>query len=615
MSTLYEHYNDGSDDGAIWVYDAVWYAQTFTPAIAHKITSVKLKVWRTGSPGTVTVSIRATSGLHPTGGDLCVGTTDGDTLPDASHLAEWREITLGAGYNLDADTKYAIVVRAPSGDSSNKVNWRETSLGEYARGNEERSSGSGSSWISYTDPDCAFEDWGEPTITSPAVTALPASNVTPITARLNGEVTNNGGENPTVHIYWGTSDGETTPGDWDHDENLGVKAVDTFYKDISGLTRGTKYYYRCYAENSGGSAWSNAVEFTTLLEKPVAASNAATNVGVSAATLNGTATDDGGEDCQYRFRYKKAGGDYAYTDWIGAKATGETFSEGIPGLDASSTYYFNAQVKNSQFESDWGAELTFDTGAAVVAPTGTTDAATLVADVGATLNGTVTGDGGEACEVRFQYGLTAAYGTNTAWQPGKLTSDTFSQVISGLIPNTLYHFRAQIKNSDSTADGADETFTTEYFPTPFIRRVLRDMFGGGADINAGNPLPVDTSAGLKIATEILDEAEIIAGATTALGDCDAIDLSDGDRTLAITLEATYDGGATQGIKIHVRTSHDGTNWDTIDWDSWTPSFTAGATIRQTKHYDVSPYAIKVLVENLDGTKSVTDVKIIATVGP
>ncbi|GAJ21805.1 unnamed protein product, partial [marine sediment metagenome] len=134
------------------------------------------------------------------------------------------------------------------------------------------------------------------------------------------------------------------------------------------------------------------------------------------------------------------GGDYVYTNWTGAKATGETFSQGIGGLDASSTYYFNAQVKNSEFESDWGAELTFNTGAAVVAPTGTTDEATLVADIEATLNGKVTGDGGEACEVRFQYGLTAAYGKDTAWQPGKLTGNTFSQRIYGLTPNTKYHF-------------------------------------------------------------------------------------------------------------------------------------------------------------------------------
>jgi len=354
----------------------------------------------------------------------------------------------------------------------------------------------------------------------PIVTAQPATSVEVITARLNGEVTDNGGENPTVHIYWGTSDGESTPGNWDHDENLGVKAVGTFYKDISGLTRGTKYYYRCYAENSAGGSWSSAVEFTTLLEKPVAAANAATGVGVSATTLNGTVTDDGGESCQYRFRYKKAGGDYAYTAWTGAKATGETFSEGISGLDASSAYYFNAQVKNSEFESDWSAEQTFNTGAVVVAPTGTTDPATLAADIEATLNGTVTSDGGEACEVRFQYGLTAAYGTNTAWQPRKLTSNSFSQRIYGLTPNTEYHFRAQIKNSAGTANGVDRTFTTLYFPTPFLRRVLRDVFGSGADISAANPLQVyDPQVDTKV-DELLNSTLVLTetgGTVTTTG--------------------------------------------------------------------------------------------------
>lgn len=147
------------------------------------------------------------------------------------------------------------------------------------------------------------------------------------------------------------------------------------------------------------------------------------------------------------------------------------------------------------------------------------------------------------------------------------------------------------------------------------KRLLRAFFGGGSDISAANPLPVDTSPGAKTATTVLEEDTIDADTTTALGVCDAIDLSDGEHTLALTIEATYDGGATQGIKIHVRTSPDGTNWDTIDWDSWTPSFTAGATIRQTKHYDVSPYAVKVLVENLDPAEAVTAVKIIATVGP
>jgi len=162
MPTRYEYYNAGDN-----YYDSIraayWFAQTFTPATAHKITSVKLKLYRLGSPGTVTVSIKATDGSgHPTGADLCSGTTNGNTLTDTSP-GEWREITLGAGYNLDADTKYAIVVRALNGDSSNYVAWRSDGTSPtYAGGCLEYSEDSGSSWGSDTGYDFMFEDWGEP---------------------------------------------------------------------------------------------------------------------------------------------------------------------------------------------------------------------------------------------------------------------------------------------------------------------------------------------------------------------------------------------------------------------------------------------------------------------
>ncbi|GAJ17771.1 unnamed protein product, partial [marine sediment metagenome] len=39
-----------------------------------------------------------------------------------------------------------------------------------------------------------------------------------------------------------------------------------------------------------------------------------------------------------------------------------------------------------------------------------------------------------------------------------------------------------------------------------------------------------------------------------------------------------------------------------------------SSIRQTEHYDVDPVYLKVLVENLDEAKAVTDVKIIMAVG-
>jgi len=53
------------------------------------------------------------------------------------------------------------------------------------------------------------------------------------------------------------------------------------------------------------------------------------------------------------------------------------------------------------------------------------------------------------------------------------------------------------------------------------RRILRAVFGGGADISAANPLPVDTSPGNKAAKTILDEANIALGTTTGLADCTA----------------------------------------------------------------------------------------------
>ncbi|GAI58758.1 unnamed protein product, partial [marine sediment metagenome] len=71
--------------------------------------------------------------------------------------------------------------------------------------------------------------------------------------------------------------------------------------------------------------------------------------------------DDGGEACEYRFRYKKSGGEYSYTTWTGAKTTGQTFYEDLSGLDTRSLYHFNAQAKNSAGESAWGGELSFTT--------------------------------------------------------------------------------------------------------------------------------------------------------------------------------------------------------------------------------------------------------------
>jgi len=163
MPTLYE-YNNTLDDAAQAQFGARWNAQTFTPATSHTIISVKLKLYRAFFPGTVTVSIRATDvNGKPTGADLAVGTTDGNTL-DISPNYEWREISLGNGTYLIAGTLYAIVVRAVNGVPGKQLHWRiiaGSSYDVYVNGRFAQSLDSGVSWaFGDTKVDFMFEDWG-----------------------------------------------------------------------------------------------------------------------------------------------------------------------------------------------------------------------------------------------------------------------------------------------------------------------------------------------------------------------------------------------------------------------------------------------------------------------
>jgi len=154
--TLREKYNTGDDSAGDvrWYY---WHAQTFTAESSHSVCSVKLKVYRLGSPGDLTVSLRAidTAG-HPTGPDLAVGTIDGNALT-TNDGGEWREINFTASYTVIAGTKYAIVVRAPAGGGGKVVKWFHDEAGTYAGGNRETSADSGSTWGSDLITDYMFE--------------------------------------------------------------------------------------------------------------------------------------------------------------------------------------------------------------------------------------------------------------------------------------------------------------------------------------------------------------------------------------------------------------------------------------------------------------------------
>ena len=84
--------------------------------------------------------------------------------------------------------------------------------------------------------------------------------------------------------------------------------------------------------------------------------------------------------------------------------------------------------------------------------------ATNIASFSATLNGTVNPNG-LTTAVHFEYGTTTNYGSTTA--KSNYTGTTTQNVtanITGLSPNTTYHFRLVGTNSRGTRYGNDRTF-------------------------------------------------------------------------------------------------------------------------------------------------------------
>jgi hypothetical protein len=92
-----------------------------------------------------------------------------------------------------------------------------------------------------------------------------ASNVLSISAKVNGTVISTGGVPTQVYVYWGTTNGGTTFGNWGHTNDLGTNGVGLLSLGLTNLIPNQTYYYRFFATNVDGSAWAVATtNFKTL---------------------------------------------------------------------------------------------------------------------------------------------------------------------------------------------------------------------------------------------------------------------------------------------------------------------------------------------------------------
>lgn len=150
---------------------------------------------------------------------------------------------------------------------------------------------------------------------------------------------------------------------------------------------------------------------------------------------------------------------------------------GAPGATGFSSCYTNTPGSNRRNYSVGGCPFVYNSVSTYVynvgfelntasPPTVVTTAATSVTTTGATLNGTVNANG-NSTTVTFQYGLTTSYGSTVTATQSPVTGNSTTPVsapVTGLSPNTLYHYRVVGTNAGGTSNGNDMTFTTAMAP-------------------------------------------------------------------------------------------------------------------------------------------------------
>jgi len=180
----------------------------------------------------------------------------------------------------------------------------------------------------------------------------------------------------------------------------------------------------------------------------------------------------------------KAG--YEYLAQQGIITTPITFSQMNIGFEVTS-------ADNTTFSlNSYSLTATLSNGSGQQVPAVTSDAASSVTSNGATVTGSVNPEGADTT-YKVDYGANTFYGNSvpaTAADAGSGTSAVnVSENLTGLQPNTTYHYRIRATNSGGTTDSSDQTFTTGALQLDSIWNnnsgTDSSMFNDGQPVNLG----------------------------------------------------------------------------------------------------------------------------------
>lgn len=321
--------------------------------------------------------------------------------------------------------------------------------------------------ISYSNEE-AFTTAGVPII--PTVQTKEITNVKSNSASAGGFLSSLG--NVTVisqhgHV-WGTSDKLEVS--MATKTELGQQEEPTaFSSEITGLKPNQKYYVRAYATNEKGTAYGEAIQFTTSAADMVLTTNEVTDIIHNAATCGGTITNYGGrtvKECGVCWSLKEEA--VSTSDWkVIGKPEKDKWSCRLEGLDKETDYYVRAYVQASDGTVFYGPIRKFTTTQEVKLPSIAKVTITGIDTQGATLQSSVTDKGNS---VITACGFCWSTNTNPTVKDETVACETanaaFGTKLSGLKDGTKYYVRAYATNAMGTQYSEQAEFTTTVITVP-----------------------------------------------------------------------------------------------------------------------------------------------------
>jgi hypothetical protein len=284
------------------------------------------------------------------------------------------------------------------------------------------------------------------TTTAPSATPTAATGVGPTAATLTASVNLDGGTLDGIQAGLNTGAKDTTGCYFEYGTTAttltnyvscsptptSTSVAQNVSAALTGLMPGQAYYYNVVMliDSStlpvslpivggllGATSYSGATPETfttpTTTTLPTVATAAASNVGGTTATLNGTVNPENYGVSSCTFSYMTSGGTAttAACTTPPSGATAQTVSAAVTGLTAGTAYTYSLAIV---YGSGTGTTLTSTTAGALTTMSATVSAPTNLTATTATLNGSVNPEGQTISDCSFYYGTAVATLTKTA---------------------------------------------------------------------------------------------------------------------------------------------------------------------------------------------------------